>query len=136
MKFPPPIFCLTDGDPDGMRIMSTYKYGSVAQAHENMRLCAADINWLGLRVGELATKKTDGATDDDIAITMRSRDRKRARDMLKRSPAFALDRVDAPWGSELQKMLMLNLKAEIEILYDRGGIEAWLDTKLKEALCS
>lgn len=108
----------------------------MAQAHENMRLCAADIHWLGLRVGELATnREADGAVDDEITITMRPRDRKRARDMLRRSPAFASDRPDAPWRSELQRMLMLNLKAEIEILYDKaGGIEGWLDTRLGEVL--
>ncbi|BDD58685.1 hypothetical protein MAP00_003943 [Monascus purpureus] len=33
----PLFYILVDGDPDGMAIMSTYKYGSKAHAHENIQ---------------------------------------------------------------------------------------------------
>ncbi|RAL62863.1 hypothetical protein DID88_004704 [Monilinia fructigena] len=43
------IYALVDFDPDGIGIMSTYKHGSAALAHENEDLSVPSICWLGLR---------------------------------------------------------------------------------------
>ncbi|PGH36669.1 meiotic recombination protein SPO11 [[Emmonsia] crescens] len=124
----PPIYMLVDSDPDGMAIMSTYKYGSRAQAHENINLTVHGIQWLGLQASEVVSSRLD---DDDVLIPLTLRDRKKAQDMLARSPVFAEDGPEPAWRGELQHMLMSNVKAEIEVLYEReGGIERWLDRKL------
>ncbi|KKZ68917.1 hypothetical protein EMCG_00088 [[Emmonsia] crescens] len=130
----PPIYMLVDSDPDGMAIMSTYKYGSRAQAHENINLTAHSIQWLGLQASEVVSSRLDmhrQDDDDDVLIPLTLRDRKKAQDMLARSPVFAEDGPEPAWRGELQHMLMSNVKAEIEVLYEReGGIERWLDRKL------
>jgi len=48
-----PIFCLVDGDPYGLDIMSVYKYGSRAMAHEGEKLAAGRIEYLGIFPSEL-----------------------------------------------------------------------------------
>ncbi|EER41242.1 meiosis-specific topoisomerase Spo11 [Histoplasma capsulatum H143] len=127
----PPIFMLVDGDPDGMAIMSTYKYGSRAQAHDNTNLAVHNVQWLGLQASELVPSSLE-IQGDDALIPLTSRDRKKAQDMLGRSPVFAEDGPEPAWRRELQHMLMTNVKAEIEMLYEReGGIETWLDHKLQ-----
>lgn len=126
----PPIFALVDSDPDGMAIMSIFKYGSVAQAHENAKLNVRQLRWLGLRTSSVATGSD--CPGDETFLPLSARDRKKAVAML-RSPSFAEDGPEPMWRVELQQMLMLNLKAETEILYEReGGLEGWLDKRLQE----
>src|SRR5207247_5865888 len=108
---------------------STYKYGSLAQAHQAANLNVAKLEWLGLRTSELVTG-TD-PLGDECLVRLSLHDRKKARAMLAKSPCFAEDGPEPAWRTELQQMLMLNIKAEIELLYEReGGIEGWLDKKL------
>ncbi|KAI5290134.1 hypothetical protein KEM54_002357 [Ascosphaera aggregata] len=161
-SLPPKILVLVDGDPDGISIMSTYKYGSLARAHENRNLNVPNIVWLGLQTSEfvMATPKYPafrihmpdscngggGATTsnrENIAqksmmqnfIKLRARDRKKATWMLSNSPVFAEDGPETGWRRELQVMMLLGVKAEIEALYDLdGGIDEWLDVKLKKAI--
>lgn len=125
----PRFYVLVDGDPDGMAIMSTYKYGSMAHAHESARLNAPGLQWLGVRISDVVA----GADilGDDVMIPLSARDRKRAQAMLSNNPAFAEDGPEVDWRAELQTMLMLNLKAETEILYEReGSLEGWIDRKM------
>lgn len=125
----PRFYALVDGDPDGMAIMSTYKYGSMAHAHESARLNAPGLQWLGVRISDLVVEaETRG---DGTLIPLTSRDWKRARAILANSPAFAEDGPELEWRAELQTMLMLNLKAETEFLYEReGALEGWIDQKM------
>jgi meiotic recombination protein SPO11 len=114
-----------------MAIMSTYKYGSVAQLHENANLNVRRIEWLGLRTSELLLEAYHLPDGSLMALSLR--DRKKAAAMIARSPVFAEDGPEATWRAELQQMLAMNSKAEIEFLYElRGGIEGWLDRKLVE----
>jgi len=123
------MYILIDSDPDGMAIMSTYKYGSLAQAHRTASLNVPKLEWLGLRASELVTE-TD-PLGDECLVRLSLRDRKKARAILAKSPCFVEDGPEPAWRAELQQMLMLNIKAEIELLYEReGGIEGWLDKKL------
>lgn len=46
---------LVDGDAFGIDILSVYKYGSRALQHENYKLAAGRVRWLGLWSSELAT---------------------------------------------------------------------------------
>ncbi|KAI9041689.1 putative meiosis-specific topoisomerase Spo11 [Aspergillus affinis] len=126
------FYALVDSDPDGMAIMSTYKYGSMAHTRDNAQLNIPCLRWLGLRTSDVAA----GASPlgDDALIQLTPRDRKRSIAMLSSNPVWAADGPELEWRAELQQMLMLNLKAELEILYDRdGGIEEWIDRKMATA---
>ncbi|GBF63711.1 meiotic recombination protein [Trichophyton mentagrophytes] len=130
---PPPIFILVDSDPDGMAIMSTYKYGSMAQVHRNADLNVPSIQWVGLQASEMMSAANH--TDISSLVPMSQRDRKKAEAMLKRNPSFAEDGPEPTWRKELQSLLVMNLKAELEILYELdGGMEGWLDRKMSK-LC-
>ncbi|KAL4793353.1 Spo11/DNA topoisomerase VI subunit A [Aspergillus venezuelensis] len=126
-----PTFCaLVDGDPDGMAIMSTYKYGSMAHTQDNARLNLPNLRWLGLRTSEMIQGL--GLDGDEALMPLTTRDRKKIVSMLSRSPVWAVDGPEMEWRVELQRMLMLNVKAEIEILYERvGGIEGWLNREMR-----
>ncbi|KAI9933337.1 hypothetical protein MW887_007810 [Aspergillus wentii] len=129
----PCFYALVDSDPDGMAIMSTYKYGSMAYAHENAKLNIPKLHWLGLRTSDVAA----GADPlgDDALIRLTTRDRRKIVSMLNNSPILAVDGPEQEWRVELQQMLMLNLKAETEIVYDRnGGLEGWIDRKMTDLL--
>lgn len=114
-----------------MAIMSTYKYGSIAHLHENADLNVPSIEWLGLHTSEVAAATQDAG--DSSIMPLSSRDRKKATAMLTRTPVFSDDGPEPKWREELQRMLMMNSKIEIEIMYERpGGIEGWLDKRLRE----
>lgn len=112
-----------------MAIMSTYKYGSMAHAHDNEKLNVSKLCWLGLRTSDVI-----GGADsfgDEAFIRLSLRDRKKAVAMLSNNPVWAEDGPEQEWRAELQQMLMLNLKAEIEILYNRQeGLEGWINKKM------
>ena len=48
-----PILALVDADPHGLDILSVYKYGSNATAHEGDTLIARRIELLGIKITEL-----------------------------------------------------------------------------------
>lgn len=109
--------------------MSTYKYGSAAHLHENARLSIPRLKWLGLRVSDtIAVPEEFG---DKALLSLTSRDRKKITTMLRGSPVWASDGPEPQWRGELQRMLVLNFKAEIEILYECvGGVEGWIDRRM------
>ncbi|PLB33391.1 putative meiosis-specific topoisomerase Spo11 [Aspergillus candidus] len=126
----PQFLALVDGDPDGLAILATYKYGSMAAAHENRQLNVRGLRCLGLHVSDVVS----GADPcgDDALMRLTVRDRRKIVTMLCRNPVFAVDGPELGWRAELQRMLMLNVKAEIEILYDReGGLEGWIDRRME-----
>lgn len=126
---PPRFYALVDGDPHGISIMSTYKYGSMAHLHENARLSLPRVEWLGLRVADAILASESPGANSVLSLT--TSDRRKILAMLLNNPAWSNDGPEPEWRSELQRMLMLNVKAEIEMLYERdGGLEAWIDRKL------
>ena len=48
-----PILGIVDADPYGLDILSVYKYGSKSMRHENDKLAATRIKWLGLWASEV-----------------------------------------------------------------------------------
>ncbi|RJE22295.1 Meiotic recombination protein spo11 [Aspergillus sclerotialis] len=125
----PRFYALVDGDPDGIAIMSTYKYGSMTYVRENGKLNIPNLQWLGLHISDIAAGIDPQG--DDALIRLTARDRKKALAILRNNPACVADGPEQEWRAELQKMLMLNLKAEIEVLYDQdGGLEAWIDQNM------
>jgi meiotic recombination protein SPO11 len=112
--------------------MSTYKYSSVKLRHENHNLIVPSINWLGVKSKDIVPRE-ESATAGLLRLS--DRDRRIASRMLER-PEFQ-EGVESEWRRELQVMLVLNCKAEIQILSDGGALlEEWLDMKLTRALIS
>ncbi|KAJ7691276.1 Spo11/DNA topoisomerase VI subunit A, partial [Mycena rosella] len=100
-----PILGLVDGDPYGLDILSVYKYGSRAMAHEDGKLAAGRVKYLGVFASELARY----GVDRDALLPITTHDEKKALAMLSRP-------IPAKWRKELSHMLHLRRKAEIEIL--------------------
>ncbi|KAG1861609.1 Spo11/DNA topoisomerase VI subunit A [Suillus subalutaceus] len=105
-----PIVALVDGDAYGLDILSVYKYGSHSLRHENKKLAAKRIEWLGIWASEIADLEID--LDTLIPITLH--DEKKALAVLSRPT----DVVPTKWRQvkELTRMLHIRRKAEIEIL--------------------
>jgi meiotic recombination protein SPO11 len=137
------MFALVDLDPDGIAILSTYKYGSYRLAHEGLTpkdtpgLSLPDIHWLGVKRHHISRTPMDNSNTDASTIPelqglmkLTARDRTKAMRMLE----WDLCGVDGPeqeWRHELQTMLMLNTKAEMQILDELPhGLVPWLSTEL------
>lgn len=118
--------------------MSTYKHGSVALAHES-NLAVPSIQWLGVRSYDFLTANGGSSNDDtrldDIPglLKLTPRDRRIAGKMLEKD-MFDEDGGEGEWRRELQVMLCLNLKAEIQILGNGERLGEWLDEKLKDGI--
>ncbi|CRG87269.1 meiotic recombination protein SPO11 [Talaromyces islandicus] len=127
----PRFFALVDGDPDGLAIMSTYKYGSMAHAHESARLNAPKLEWLGTRISDIVGEKNKLDSDDWVTISLTPRDSKKIQKMLSNNPVFTEDGPQPDWRAELQTMMLLNMKVETEVLYGaEGGLEKWMDAQM------
>lgn len=110
--------------------MSTYKYGSMAHTHENWKLNIPSLRWLGLRTSEVV--ESLGPDGDEALMSLTRRDRRKIVSMLSNNPVWAVDGPEPEWRVELQRMLILNVKAEVEILYDReDGLEKWIDREMR-----
>ena len=122
------MYGLVDFDPDSIGILSTYKYGSLALPHENEHLRVSSLSWLGVRSSAVFT--ADASGEGRGLIPMTSRDRRKARSLLDKPP-FQEETDEAEWRRELQIMLMLNRKAEIQCMSDSdGGLEWWLGREI------
>ena len=126
-----PIYCLVDFDPDGLAILSTYKYGSAALAHENDTLIVPELRWLGLKHNDISHMQVDVHYQALMPLSLR--DRQKARSMLTWRHV-CVDEGDLEMRQALQVMLVLNLKAEIQVLDAMsGGLEEWLQSALETA---
>ncbi|RKF78682.1 Meiotic recombination protein SPO11 [Golovinomyces cichoracearum] len=113
-----PIYALMDFDPDGIGIMATYKHGSMnSVCQKNINI--PKIEWLGIKSHDFLRKKITLQGLQNLS----GRDRRLASAMIERAK-------DLEWKSELQIMLMLNLKAEIQILGGADLLCRWLDFNL------
>ena len=120
-----PIVALVDFDPDGIGIMSTYKHGSMALAHESSNLAVPSIKWLGVRSSDII--ESEGSGQGLMKLT--ARDRRIAMRMLEKD-IFDEQGKEDEWRRELQVMLMLNIKAEIQTLGNGARLGKWLDENL------
>jgi meiotic recombination protein SPO11 len=130
-----PTYGLVDYDVDGIGILSNYSYGSAKMAHEALDL-RCPLRWIGLRsrdVIQAATRDSGGAA----LMPLSRRDRRRAALMLARRP-FCEGADGAPqepaWRRELQVMLLLNVKAEMQLLEgsERGGLSSWVGRRVSQ----
>lgn len=139
------MYALMDLDPDGIAILSTYKYGSYRLAHEDVTSTDTatpglpNIRWLGVKSHHMSGTSlgevhTETSTKPQLQGLMRltARDRNKAARMLEWN-LCAEEGPEKGWRQELQKMLMLNVKAEIQILDEMpGGLVSWLSDRLRQ----
>jgi meiotic recombination protein SPO11 len=140
------MYAFIDLDPDGIAIMSTYKYGSYRLAHEDVTrkdtpaLSLPNIRWLGVKSHHMSRtpigeENTGTTTTRKLQGLMRltARDRTKAAQMLEWN-LCAEDGPEQGWRQELQMMLKLNIKAEMQILDELpGGLVSWLSDMLGQA---
>ena len=127
-----PVFALVDFDPDGIAIIANYKYGSLNLSHENASLNVSRVELLGLQSNVLLHDNSDNM--EQALLRLSSRDRKKAMKMLEKRP-FNEHGPEVEWRRELQVMLMLGIKAEIEILaHGIGGVGGWVEDQLHNAI--
>ncbi|KAA8617715.1 DNA topoisomerase VI subunit A [Pyrenophora tritici-repentis] len=138
-----PMYVFVDLDPEGIAILSTYKYGSYRLAHEAVTptdtpaISLPNIRWLGVKSHHMS--RTPVGEDDTEPSAMpqlqglmklTARDRTKAARMLEWN-LCAEDGPEQGWRQELQKMLMFNIKAEMQILDELpGGLISWLSSEL------
>ncbi|KAJ5060945.1 hypothetical protein J3E74DRAFT_474080 [Bipolaris maydis] len=141
-----PMFVLVDLDPDGIAILSTYKYGSYRLMHEDVALmntsalCLPNVQWLGVKSDNMSPSLVgeDGTERKMIhqlqgLMRLTTRDRIKATRMLEWD-LCAEDGFERGWRRELQWMLMLNVKAEMQVLDELpGGLVSWLSDQLGDA---
>jgi meiotic recombination protein SPO11 len=112
------LYGLMDFDPDGLDILSTYKHGSKALAHQSAELALPSIQWIGVNSSHIGQE--DDLHQTQGLLKLSARDRRKATLMLEREQ-FAEGGAELEWRRELQIMLMLNVKAEIQLLEARAG---------------
>lgn len=83
----------------------------------------------GIEVADAILASESPGANEILSLT--TSDRRKILAMLRNNPVWSNDGPEPEWRAELQRMLLLNIKAEIEMLYERdGGLEAWIDRKL------
>lgn len=112
-----------------MAILSTYRHGSAALEHESASLVVPQLQWLGVQSCD--TFSHHDPSDDQGLMTLSFRDRRKSTKMLTWTH-LKEDDGDAELRREAQVMLMLNQKAEIQLLDSKhGGVAAWVEAKLE-----
>lgn len=105
-----PVYGMMDFDPDGIAIYLTYKHSSKCTAPEPDKLQLQQMTWLGLN-GDHLVRNADTCAEQGL-LTLSSRDRRKAQKMLEWNILASEDHLQ----TGLRTMLMLNLKAELQIL--------------------
>jgi meiotic recombination protein SPO11 len=137
------MYAFVDMDPDGVAILSTYKYGSYRLAHEDAApkeaptLSLPNIRWLGVKwhhISQAPVTESDADTNSmpelQGLMKLTVRDRNKAARMLEWDLCSETGQ-EQDWRHELQTMLMLNVKAEIQILDElQGGVASFLSNKI------
>ncbi|KAF4967263.1 hypothetical protein FSARC_5175 [Fusarium sarcochroum] len=149
-----PIMGLFDYDPDGVKILRCYRYGSDRLSHE-ADLGTPTLQWLGIKSAHLVRDHTAPASvgsgpssqSSQVSITSTScrdpvsylsaRERTMAVSVLKKITSSSSNDIEvSEMRRELQLMLVLGVKAEIEWLDESGDICSWLDGEIGETLIS
>ncbi|KAI1419714.1 Spo11/DNA topoisomerase VI subunit A [Xylaria sp. FL1777] len=161
-----PMYGLVDFDPDGVRIMLTYKNGSRSLQHEEN----ATLNrlfWIGPRSNDILggrlqgsisanvnqacvfsrtpSKQISGSQSSasvcpsgvfspiDATLPLKAADRRLAVRLLYTTVGKDYQCIESQdFVRELQIMLMLNIKAEIQAVDDAGDLTTWLDGVLAD----
>jgi meiotic recombination protein SPO11 len=123
-----------DWDPDGIQILKCYRYGSKKMAQEH-GCNIPEMKWIGLKAEDMTRK----GQPDNAPRALSMRDRAIALSMVTSGEWRDASGTVLPGleecTAELQRMLMLNRKAEIQILDENGSsLEEWLTVRLADEL--
>ncbi|KAL6701160.1 DNA topoisomerase IV, alpha subunit [Trichoderma pleuroticola] len=157
-----PIFALADYDPDGLNILRHYRLkseiasqGFTAPAIRWLGIKSQDLleresrlDMLripspdNLQLPDSQSSKDSTGSKTSISSTecrepisaLSTRDRKVAVGMLEKLVDSADDDTAVELGRELQVMLMMGIKAEIQWLDEAGSLTEWLDIKIGQML--
>lgn len=134
------IFALVDFDCYGIAIMRCYSHGTRGHAHEKATTVPS-IQWLGVKSEHLAfrqdaiasreldvngSQRRPGPSTFESSSTLTLRDRTRATNMVKEIDEDSTEN-DRDCRRELQVMLFLGIKAEIQAVDNTGDMSRWLD---------
>lgn len=109
--------------------MSTYAHGSRTLSHENSHLLVPNMKWLGIRSRDIVNSVNSEECKGLLRLS--GRDRHKGRTMLENNAVLWEEGKEGEWRRELQVMLMVNFKAEMEILAEReGGVVGWVEGML------
>ncbi|KAK1976690.1 type IIB DNA topoisomerase [Colletotrichum cereale] len=142
-----PIVALMDYDSDGIAIMRCYSHGSRGHAHERNTVVPS-MTWLGIKSGDLApqssllysqglllggSQRSSVTTLFEHSSTLTRKDRKSAARIIKEIGEDDSG-CDIVCRRELQVMLFLGIKAEIQAVDDAGDMSNWLDRNMRDHL--
>ncbi|KAJ1423708.1 topoisomerase [Ochromonadaceae sp. CCMP2298] len=122
-----PVLALVDADPYGLKILSVYCSGSKQMSYDSNHLTTNDIKWLGVRPSDLDRYQLPA----QCRLDMTEHDKKMGEELLKEP--FILKHPE--WVKELELMMKLGVKAEIQALSSFGFqfiTEQFLPRKLLE----
>jgi len=116
-----PVYVLTDADPFGWYIYSTYRAGSISLSYESFRLACPSAKFLGMTMTDLERYEIP----KDHLIKANDMDIKRAKELLVRDTVTKLPRYpwfyeSKRWRQEIKIFLEKRVKAEIEAKSSKG----------------
>jgi len=116
-----PIYVLTDADPFGWYIYSTYRAGSISLSYESFRLACPSAKFLGMTMTDLEKYEIP----KDHLIRANDIDIKRAKELLVMDEATGQPRYpwfhnSKQWRKEIKLFLQRKVKAEIEAKSSKG----------------
>jgi len=121
-----PLYVMVDNDPWGFYIYSVVKQGSINLAYESVRMAVPQARFVGLSSFDAEKFKLPS----NVTIKLDDTDEKRAKQMLG-YPWFHRKE----WQRELEHMMKLGVKLEIEALSSKGISfisEEYLPKKLRD----
>lgn len=105
-----PLLALVDFDPDGINIYACYKYRATELPSPSITAALTRMKLIGISSHHLSFLENDQSVGSILILT--TRDRIRAVNMLKNSDVAKEERIRL----DLQRMLVLNTKAELQHL--------------------
>ncbi len=116
-----PVYVLTDADPFGWYIYSTYKAGSISLSYESFRLACPEAKFLGMTMTDLEKYEIP----KDHLIKANDIDIKRAKELLVSDestdqPRYPWFHNSKRWRHEIKLFLNRRVKAEIESKSSKG----------------
>ncbi|XP_065843002.1 meiotic recombination protein SPO11-like isoform X2 [Oscarella lobularis] len=119
-----PILGLVDADPYGIEILSVYKFGSVSMSFDVHHLTTPCIKWLGVLPTDLVRLNVS----PENLLDLTHRDTGRAQGLLTRP---YMETVPG-WKTQIESMLELKKKAEIQCLDSSYLANVYLPQKIAE----
>lgn len=128
-----PCFALVDYDPDGLAILLMYRRSLQQIAYGDPILRAQPLHWLGPASDDI--ENTNDEHKSQVLLPLSDRDRRLAASMMS-WPQVEAEGPKSVVRHELQVMLMLNIKFEIQMLDLLPGdcLVDWLRTRMGMAL--